>query len=115
MTVEKIATKKLEEANTKLPPPKMFVAQVYLGHGLDVCMTAAANATHQLRSYAAFGVIESIQIIAAYTGKCDYLNLSKPMPKDIADQLYPAAVQAATEGRLMCECGKGFALRLEEN
>jgi hypothetical protein len=94
--------------------PKKYVIQLQVRGPIPVCLNAAGNASIELGQSAAYDVMLLIDVIDAVFDKADWLDISKKMPKDIAESKLHKAQEAGINGRMVCGCGKNFKLRMEE-
>ncbi len=110
-----MTAKQAELPQLKLKEPKMYTAQVYLGSGTPIRENALQTANEEFGSFANVDNLSVVMAMLMLNGKCDWMDLTKLMTKDIGDQLFPIADRNAQEDRIKCGCGKGFKMRLSED
>lgn len=105
---------KVSKAVQQLPEPPMFAVQLDLRDSPYICGSGVEAALETLGSYAAssFENMSAAIVILGYRNA--HMDLSKEMPKEIAEQLYPKVVHDAMNAHVYCGCAAKINLRLEK-
>ena len=98
----------------KIKEPAMFVIQLDLRDAPNICGNGLEAAVTSLGSFAT-APVEAIFLSVAIIGRRNgYLDLSKEMTKEIADELFQRAVINSKTAHIRCGCNAKFNLRLEK-
>lgn len=92
--------------------PKMYSIQLEVRGPVQICLTAVELANRELGTVARYKGDLIFDVIDSVFDKSDWLDITKEMPKDIAEAKMTSAVEQGRIGRLICGCGKNFTLRL---
>lgn len=92
--------------------PKMYSIQLQVRGPVPICVFAATVANVELGTAARYSDHAIVDVIEDVFDKTDWLDITKEMPKDIAEAKMEAADKFGHAGLMICGCGKNFTLRL---
>jgi hypothetical protein len=109
----RVATEK--EQDKSPVPPEFYVVQIAINESTTPCITGLAHASDTFGDSALYDSNDAVAVVLRNLGKADYLDLTSPMPFDVAETKYLRAVGIAMDKQKDCRCFGHTKFRLAKD